>query len=192
MLKGNYKVTFSYSESHYCLVSISRLNSFSYNESHYCLASISRLNSSCKMFLGKKLEIFHFIPRLSQLSRDCFATKCFSQKPQCVSRLISQLPNSWKMRVFNFYVVDVTVFQIFCFPSHCLSRTPLNAKSIFTQTPSFSSKYLCKISSRYVFLHIVFIFVLDYVDFSLGFWNLGIFKKGLGFLFLCKFFQNFD
>ena len=77
-------------------------------------------------------------------------------------------------------------FKYFVFPSHCLSRTPLNSKSIFTQTPS-SSKNLCKITSRYVFLDIVFIFVLDYVDFSLGFWNLGIFEKGVGVLIFVNY-----
>ena len=71
-------------------------------------------------------------------------------------------------------------FKHLVFPSHCLSQTPFNPKSLFTQTPAFSSKNLCKITSMYVFLNIVFIFVLDYADFSLGFRNLGIFKKRVG------------
>ena len=92
------------------------------------------------------------------------------------------------MRFFSFYVADVTVFQTLCFLSHYLSWTPLNPKSIFTKIPSFSSKNLCKITSRYVFLNIVFIFVLDYADFSLRFWNLGIFEKGIGVPIFCENF----
>ena len=52
-----------------------------------------------------------FIQRLSRLYRYCFATKSFSQKLQYVSRLISLLSNSRKIRVFSFYVADVTSFQ---------------------------------------------------------------------------------
>ena len=82
-------------------------------------------------------------------------------------------------------------FKHLVFPSHCLSRTPLNPKSLFTQTPSFSSKNLCKITSRYVFLNIFFIFVSDYADFSLEFWKLGIFEKlGWGSYF-CEIFSKF-
>ena len=81
-------------------------------------------------------------------------------------------------------------FKHFVFPLHCLSRTPFNPKSLFTQTPSFSSKNLYKITSRYVFLNIVFTFVLDYADFSLGFWKLGIFEKlGWGSYFCDNFFK---
>ena len=143
MLKGNYKVTFSYSES------------------RYCLASISRLNSSREMFLGKKLEIFHFIPRLSQLSHDCFATKCFSRKPQCVSRLISRLSNSQKMRVFNF-----SKFPHF---PRTASLEPLSTQNQFSLNPIIFKQKSLRITSRYVFLNIVSIFVLNYANFSLGF-----------------------
>ena len=80
-------------------------------------------------------------------------------------------------------------FKIISFPSYCLSWTPLNPKSFFTLTPSFSSKILYKITSRYVFLNIVFTFVLNFADFSLDFKNWGFLKTGLGFLFLWKFFK---
>ena len=65
---------------------------------------------------------------------------------------------------------------------------PSQPKINFLSTPSFSSKNLCKITSRFVFLNIVSIFVLDYADFSLGFWNLGIFEKGVGVLIFCENF----
>ena len=81
-------------------------------------------------------------------------------------------------------------FKLTSFPSHCLSWTPLNPNLTFTQTPSFSSKILCKITSRYVFLNIVFTFVLNFADFSLGFQKLGIFRKWVGFLNFVKFFPN--
>ena len=113
---------------------------FSYSESHYCLVSISRLNSSHKMFLGKNWKIFISY----QGNRDCFMTKCFSRKPQCVSRLIPRLSNPRKTRVFSFYIADVTVFQTLCFPSRCLSRTPLNPKSIFSQPHHFQAKIFAK------------------------------------------------
>ena len=81
------------------------------------------------------------------------------------------------------------VFKTLLFPSHCFLQTSLNPKPFFTQTPSFSSKNLCKITSRYVFLNIVFTFVLNFADFSLDFKNWGFLKTGLGFLFLWKFFK---
>ena len=83
-------------------------------------------------------------------------------------------------------------FKHLIFPSHCLSRTPLNPKSLFTQTPSFLSKNLYKISSRYVFLNIVFTFVLNFSDFSIGFSKFGdFFEKGLGSYFCQKIFKIF-
>ena len=84
------------------------------------------------------------------------------------------------------------VFKTLSFPSLRLSRTPFNPKSLNTQTPSFSSKNLCKITLRYVFLNIVFIFYLDYADFSLGFWKFGTFEKlGWGSYFCEIFFLKF-
>ena len=81
-------------------------------------------------------------------------------------------------------------FKHLVFPSHCLSRTPLNPKSLFTQTPLISSKNLCKISSMYVFLNIFFTFVLNFVDFSIGFSKFGdFFEKGLGSYFCEKVFK---
>ena len=80
VLKGNFKVTFSY------------------RKSHYCLANISRLNSSHKMFLGKTGNFSNSYRGY----RDCFATKSFSRKLQYVSRLISQFSNPRKTCVFSF------------------------------------------------------------------------------------------
>ena len=81
-------------------------------------------------------------------------------------------------------------FKIISFPSYYLSRTPLNTKSFFALTPSFSSKNLCKISSRYVFLNIVFTFVLNFADFSIGFSKFGdFFEKGLGSYFCENVFK---
>ena len=117
MLKGSYIVNFSYSESRYCLV------------------SILRLNSSRKMFLGKNCKIFNFIPRLLQLSCNCFTTKNFSWKLQCVSRLISRLPNPRKMRVFSFYLVDVTIFQTLWFSLALPLSNPSQPKINFHSNP---------------------------------------------------------
>ena len=102
------------------------------------------------------------------------------------------------MRVFSFIRQMWQVFKTLSFPSLRLSQTPFNPKSLNTQTPSFSSKNLCKITSRYVFLNIVFIFDLDYADFSLGFWKFGTFEKlGWGsyfcdFFFFLKFWLGWD
>ena len=96
------------------------------------------------------------------------------------------------MRVFSFIRQMWQVFKTLSFPSLRLSQTPFNPKSLNTQTPSFSSKNLCKITSRYVFLNIVFIFDLDYADFSLGFWKFGTFEKlGWGSYFCEFFFKKF-
>ena len=120
VLKGNFKVTFSY------------------RKSRYCLMSISRLNSSREMFLGKTRNF----SSLYKGYRDCFATKSFSRKLQYVSRLISWLSNPRKMRVFSFYVADVTSFQklltSLALPLSNLSQpktifhsNPINSKLVF-------------------------------------------------------------
>ena len=103
--------------------------------SRYCLASISQLNSSRKWFLGKNWKFFNFIQRLSWLARNCFATKSFSRKLQCVSRLISRITNPRKTRVFCFYVTDVTVFQTLCFSLTLLLSNPLQPKISFLSNP---------------------------------------------------------
>ena len=105
------------------------------HSSRYCLASILRLNPSREMVLGKNWKFFSFIQRLSQLSRDCFATKSLSWKFQCVSRLISWLPNPWKTHVFSFYVADVTVFQTLSFSLALLLSNPLQLKINFHSNP---------------------------------------------------------
>ena len=110
------------------------------------------------------------------------------RKLQCVSRLISRLPNLRKTRVFSFYVADVTVFQTLSFSLVLPLLNPLQPKISFHSNPTFSRKNLYKITSRYVFLNILFLFVLDYVVLSLGFQNLGIFEKGVGVLNFCEIF----
>ena len=134
--------------------------STSHKESRYCLASISRLNPSRKMVLGKNWKIFNFIQRLSRLSRDCFVTKSFSRKLQCVSWLILRLPNPWKTRVFSFYVANVTFFQ-----NHFTSlapplSNPLQPKSHFLSKTHLFQDNLCIITSRYVFLTLFSSFLL--------------------------------
>ena len=94
------------------------------------------------------------------------------------------------MRVFSFVRQMWQVFKTLSFPLLRLSQTPFNPKPFFTQTSSFLSKNLCKITSRYVFLNIVFIFVLDYADFSLGFWKLGIFENWVRVLNFCENFSK--
>ena len=103
--------------------------------SRYCLTSISRLKSSCEMVLGKNLKFFNFTQRLSRLSHDCFATKSFSRKLQCVSWLISRLPNLPKTHIFNFYVADVIVFQTLCFSLALPLLNPLQPKISFHSNP---------------------------------------------------------
>ena len=84
-----------------CLREIKKSH-FSFRKSRYCLAGISLLTLLVKCFLGKSWNFFNFIQRLSRLSCECFATKRFSQKLQCVSRLILRLPNPRKMCIFSF------------------------------------------------------------------------------------------
>ena len=112
-----------------------KIFSTSHRESRYCLVSILRLNPSREMVLGKNWKIFNSIQRLLWLSCDCFATKSFSRKLQCVSRLILRLPNPQKTRVFSFYVADETFFQ-----NHFISlvlplSNPSQPKIIFHSNP---------------------------------------------------------
>ena len=96
-----------------------------------CFTRSSRLRASHEMCL-RELKSHIFIQRVSLLPRKYFATKLFSwnvfrqkleifqfhtktistisRKLQCVSRLISWLPNPRKTHVFTFYVADVTFF----------------------------------------------------------------------------------
>ena len=135
------------------------------------------------MFLGKNWKIFNFILRLSRLSHDCFAIKSFLWKLQCVSRLISRLSNPWKTHVFSFYVVDVTVFQTLSFSLALLLSNPLQPKINF-----HSNLIIFKQKTLQNHFKLCFPFCLDYAVFSLGFWNLGIFKKGVGVLIFCENF----
>ena len=84
-----------------CLMEIKKSH-FSVRKSRYCLAGISLLTLLAKCFLGKNWNFFNFIQRLSRLSCDCFVTKHFSWKLQCVSRLILRLPNLRKTCIFSF------------------------------------------------------------------------------------------
>ena len=95
-----------------------------------------------------KTEIFQFhtkaIATVSQLSCDCFVTKSFSRKLQCVSRL----PNPRKIRVFSFYVADVTIFQILCFSLTLPLSNPSQPKINFHSKTHLFQDNLCKITSR--------------------------------------------
>ena len=137
------------------------------------------------MFLGKKLEIFHFIPRLSQLSHDCFATKCFSRKPQCVSRLISRLSNSQKMRVFNFSKFPH-------FPRNA-SLEPLSTQNQFSLNPIIFKQKSLRNHFKVCFPKHCFHFCLRFYRFQLRVLKFGDFRKrGWGSYFCAICFQNFD
>ena len=81
-------------------------------------------------------------------------------------------------------------FKHFVFPLHCLSQTPLNPKSLFSLTPSFLGKNLCKITSRYVFLNIFFHFCIKFCRFLHRFLKIWDFwKLGWGSYFCENFFK---
>ena len=125
------------------------------------------------MFLGKNWKFFNFIQRLSRLSRDCFATKSFSRKLQCVSRL----PDPRKMHVSSFYVANVTFFQ-----NHFSSLTlplsnPSQPKINFHSKTHLFQDNLCKITSRYVFLTLFSSFLLRLCRFKLRVLKFGVFQK---------------
>ena len=71
----------------------------SYKESRYCFTCISLLNPYCEMLFRQKIGKFSISYRGY---RDCFATKSFSRKLLCFSRLILRLPNPQKTCVFSF------------------------------------------------------------------------------------------
>ena len=75
----------------------------------------------------------------------------------------------------------------FNFPRLNLSNL-FQPKSLFYLNPFIFKQELCKISSRYVFITLFFSFFLDYADFCLGFWQLGIFENWVGFLIFVIFF----
>ena len=107
--------------------------SFSYREYHNCLVTISWLNPSHEMIFRQKLEKYKFhteaivtVLRLKASHETSVLQWCFSW-----------LPNPRKMCVFSFIRQMWQFFKHSLFPSPCLSRTPLNPKLIFTQTPSF-------------------------------------------------------
>ena len=94
-----------------------------------------------------------------------------------------------KNACFQFYKADVIGFQIILI-SLRLARTPFNPKPFFTRTSSFSSKNIYKITLRYVFLNIFFMFSEIMQKFKLRFKNWGFSKIRLGFLVFVKFFRN--
>ena len=149
MLRGNYKVTFSYKKS------------------GYCLASISWLNSSSKMFLGKNWKFFKFIQRLSWLSCDLFATNSFSRKllrfngHSCdYIATITLLPNLRKMRVFRLYVADVTCFQNTLISLALLSSNLPQPKTIFHSNPITLKFIFCISNFKVCFLnHFLHVFL---------------------------------
>ena len=168
-----------------------KIISTSHRKSRYCLVSISRLNPFGEMVLGKNQKIFNFIQRLLRLSRDYFATKSFSRKRQCISRLILRLPNLQKTRVFNFYVVDVTFFQ-----NHFISLVlplskPFQPKIIFLSNPIIFMQKSLQNHFKVCFPKHCFHFCLKFCRFQLRVLKIGDFQKlGWGSYFV-NFFSKF-
>ena len=129
MINGNYKVTFSY------------------RKSHYCLASISRLNSSHEMVLGKNWIFFFFNSYRGY--RECIATnsRLIASRESFWASValfvtVSLLPNLRKMHVFSFYVANVTSFEKLLIsltlplsnlsqPKTIFHSNPINSKLVF-------------------------------------------------------------
>ena len=107
----------------------------------------------------QKLKKFSFS---HQGYRDYFATKSFSRKLQCDSRLISQLSNPQKTRVFSFYVANVTVFQNF-FTSLALPLSnPSQPKINFHSNPIIFKQKSLQNHFKVCFPKHCFTFVLNY------------------------------
>ena len=141
------------------------------------------------MVLGKNWKIFNSIQRLLRLSCDCFATKSFSRKLQCVSRLILRLPNPRKTRVFSFYVADETFFQ-----NHFISlvlplSNPSQPKIIFHSTTIIFKQKSLQNHFKVCFPKHCFPFCLRLCSFQLRVLKFRDFRK-TGFIFV-KFFSKF-
>ena len=87
---------------------------FSYRNSRYCLVSISQLTSSHKMVFRQKLIFL----RSHRNFRDCLPPNSrLIASLESICALVahfatnSLLPNPQKTHVFNFYVANVTFFQ---------------------------------------------------------------------------------
>ena len=113
------------------------------------LATVSRalLTTSREMFLGKNWIFFNpykgyrdYFVAYSQLT---ISRKSFWASMAILATSLL-LPNPQKMCVFSIIRQMWQVFKTLSFPSLRLSRTTLNPKPLFTQTPSVST-------SRYVF-----------------------------------------
>ena len=129
---------------------------------------------------------------------DCIATGSWlraSRESFSISRdflaIVSLLSNLRKTRVFSFYVANVTGFQTLSFPSLNLSWTTLQPKAYFSSKPHQFQVFFCKSSSRYEFLILSFIIFLRLCrNFSLGFWNLGVFENWVWVRSFVKIFQH--
>ena len=143
------------------------------------------------MFFRQKLEISKFLTEaIVTGSRLRAARESFSMSCDFLA-IVSLLSNSWKTHVFNFYVADVTGFQTLSFPPLNLSWTTLQPKTYFSSKPHQFWVYFCKLSSRYEFLILSFIIFLRLGrNFSLGFWNLGVFENWVGVHSFVKIFQH--
>ena len=82
----------------------------------------------------QKLKILNFTQRLLRLSRDCFTTKSFSRKLQCVSRLISWLPNP-RERVFSILYSRCDGFSKTLYFPRIASLEPLSTQNHFSLKP---------------------------------------------------------
>ena len=67
---------------------------------------------------------------------------------------------------------------------------PLQPKTIFHSNLIIFKQKSLQNHFKVCFLNIVFIFVLDYADFSLGFWKLGIFENWVRVLNFCENFSK--
>ena len=109
----------------------------------------------------------------------------------CFSRVISQLSNPRKMRVFSFiglmWQIFKTLYISLSFPHSNLSQPKTN----FQLYPIIFKLDFCKISLNVCFLNILFIFFLEYVEINLGFLNWGFFEKGVRNFVFGQIFSKF-
>ena len=138
------------------------------------------------MFLGKNWKFF-----ISYRGyRDCFVTKCFSQKPQSFSRLISRLFNLRKTHVFNFFVADVTVFQNFLTSLALPLSNPSQPKITFHLNPIIFKQKSLQNHFKVCFPKHCFHFCLKFCRFQLRVLKIGDFQKlGWGSYFCEIFFK---
>ena len=114
---------------------------------------------------------------------------CFSGSSNDFLATVSLLSNLRKTRVFNFYVANVTVFQIFSLPSH-KSLKPLSTQITISFKPHhFQAKSLQNLF-KVCISNIIFIFYFRIMqNLCLGFWKLGILENWVGFPIFVKIFS---